>query len=295
MESLETLKLRLSSMSDLKDIVGVLRALAAVRVQEAQGALQGIRVYSDSIGDALGQAANLLDAGDEVRAVGIEGRAYARDQLLIVFMSEHGFVGGYNEVLLARTIQEIELNDAALFVVGSRGLVQAEDRGLEVAGCTPMVTHQASVLKLARSLANEVYRRISKRNVRHVSLAYARSASVIASDVTVRTLLPLDLGHFAAGRAQVEPLHTLPPLDLVQRLTEEYVMAELAHVVTEALASENGARLKTMDNAHENISEKLDELKHREHQMRQEQITIELLEVMAGAEAMMGESPFTTN
>lgn len=287
MESLETLKHRVASMSDLMDIVGALRAMAAIRVQEAQGALQGIRNYSDSVADALGQAANLMGVGDRPHSIGINGHYAMSDHLLIVFTSEHGFVGAYNETLLDRSETEIKATGAELFVVGSRGLVQAEERRLSIAGATPMVTHQAGVLKLARSLVTEVYRRVAERNVHKVSLAYARSASAIASDITVRTLLPLDLSHFQSGSAQVPPLHTYDPRTLAEKLVEEYVMAELAHVITEALASENGARLKTMDSAHENITDKLDELRQKERQMRQEQITMELLDVVSGAEAMM--------
>ena len=286
MESLETLRHRVSSMSDLMDIVGALRAMAAIRVQEAQNALQGIRGYSDSVADALGQAANLLGEGEQTHAVGIKRHYATSDHLLIVFTSEHGFVGGYNELLLDRSVDHAGAEGAEMFVVGSRGLVQAEERGIQVAGCTPMVTHQAGVLKLARSLVTEVYRRVSEGNVHRVSLAYARSATAIASDITVRTLLPLDLSHFKTGASKVEPLHTYDPRTLAEKLVEEYVMAELAHVITEALASENGARLKTMDSAHENITDKLDELRQSERQMRQEEITMELLDVVSGAEAM---------
>lgn len=60
-------------------------------------------------------------------------------------------------------------------------------------------------------------------------------------------------------------------------------------MITEALALENGARLRTMDSAHENITDKLDELRQSERQMRQNQITMELLNVVSGAEAMMDE------
>ena len=286
MQSLETIRHQVASMSDLFDIVGTLRAIAAIRVQEAQAALPGIRTYSDSVADGLAQAANLLDEGGQVRAAGIEDHRYAHDRLLILFTSEHGFVGGYNEVLLDRAAAEAEASGAALFVVGSRGLMLADERGLPVAGSTPMATHQSGILKLARSLVAEVYRRVSERGVRQVAIAYARAETAIASDVALRTLLPLDLSHFTHGDSRVEPLHSLPPGVLTEKLVEEYVMAELAHVATEALASENGARLKTMDSAHENIDEKLKELRQREHQMRQEQITLELLDIVSGAEAM---------
>lgn len=293
MESLQTLKHRVASMSDLMDIIGALRALAGIRVQEAQATLQGIRLYSNSIANALGQAANLLDSDETKSLVGLKGQAYAHDKLLIVFMSEHGFVGNYNQILIKRTEQETHKTGEKIFILGSRGIATATEHGLIMDGGTPMITHQASVLKLARTLSHEVYRRIAIDNIHRVSLVFARSESMIASDITVRTLLPLDLRHFESGLSKVAPLHTLPSHDLVERLAEEYVVAELAHVITEALASENGARLKTMDKAHINISDKLDDLKHLEHQIRQDQITIELLEIIAGAEAIMEADPIT--
>lgn len=67
------------------------------------------------------------------------------------------------------------------------------------------------------------------------------------------------------------------------RLAEEYVFAQFAHAAVEGYAAENTARLSVMVTARENIDEKLDELRGIERRLRQEEITLEVLELAGGS------------
>lgn len=72
---------------------------------------------------------------------------------------------------------------------------------------------------------------------------------------------------------------------LLARLADEYVFAELCEALTLSYAAENEARVRAMAAAQENVARKLDELSARSRQIRQEQITDELIELAAGAQA----------
>jgi hypothetical protein len=83
----------------------------------------------------------------------------------------------------------------------------------------------------------------------------------------------------------VRSLTNLPPRLLLEQLTAEYVYARLCEAAMQALASENQARMDAMSAASNNIGQTLDEVGGREHQVPQEEVTAEILELAAGITA----------
>jgi F-type H+-transporting ATPase subunit gamma len=75
----------------------------------------------------------------------------------------------------------------------------------------------------------------------------------------------------------------------LRHLADEYLFAEVTHAIMESLISENAARLRVMESADHNIGDKLEDMVRNEHTLRQEAITSELLDVVTGAEAILGQ------
>ncbi len=277
MEKLPRLQARIASLRDLRDLMRALRALAAAHVQEAQGALAGMRRYADVVEDSIADALGLLTAGkdsrDASRAIG--------PGIVIAVCSEHGFVGALNEQILDRAGAETA-DGRQLVVVGRRGAMLAEERKLPVTRRFPMPTHAGGVLALTRRTADFL---ATANSTDIVYAAYRRGGRF---RVATKQVLPLEAAMFEGRRNSDRPLHQLPPPLLLQRLAGEYLFAELTAAVMESLASENGARLAVMEAADHNIGDKLDVLTRQEHALRQNAITEELLDVVTGAEAVMG-------
>ena len=103
-----------------------------------------------------------------------------------------------------------------------------------------------------------------------------------------RSLLPLDFSRFARPSADQPPLTTLAPRVLLERLAAEYVYAELCEAAMHAFAAENEARMMVMTSARTNIEDKLAALSQQERQLRQQEITTEIIELAAGADALRG-------
>jgi F-type H+-transporting ATPase subunit gamma len=288
-DRLEEIQARIKSLGELANVVGAMRSLAAVRVQQARGALPGIRKYTEVVDGALAQAFSLGALGP--REGGPSAAPEGSGSAVIAFSSEQGFVGGFNERVLDRAGAQLGTPRDRLLLVGSRGAALAAERHLEVAWTTPMTTHGEGVASVARSVAQEVYRRARGGGLRRVTLVYAKTAGGAASEVVVSTLLPFDPTPYvsAAAKAGVPPLANLTPRDLVDRLVDELVFAELMHAAMESFAGENGARLATMEAAHTSIDQKLDDLSQDERRRRQDEITTELLDIVTGAEAVAGE------
>ncbi|NIR28767.1 MAG: hypothetical protein GWN84_05515 [Gammaproteobacteria bacterium] len=277
MEPLPRLRARISNLQELRDLIRALRALAASHVQEAQAALPGIRGYVEVVEDAIAEAAALLPETYALPATSEPPDA----GVLIVVCSEHGFAGAFNERLLERAEAERK-EGQELVVIGRRGAVLAEERGLEIGWSSPMATHVGGIVGVTRRV---VERLGSVSTADAVFGRYRRGANF---EVETKSILPLDPDLLVGSQQRSPPLHHLSPDVLLQRLADEYLFGEITRAVMESLASENGARLGVMEAADHNIGDTLDELRHKEHTLRQEAITSELLDVVTGSEAILG-------
>ena len=279
MTRLTKIQSHIVSMDELLDIVGAMRTLAGMRVQESQHALPGIRSYADSMATAIGSAL-LLMPQPVTEAHQRRGRCAA-----ILCMAEHGFVGGFNERMLEAAEATLNASDM-LFVLGSRGAALAYERGREMAWTRPMATRLAGALDAVNSLTNELYARIARGEIARVEVMFARYRQGAASMIEHRLLLPLDTASLAAKSARQVPLHNLAPRPLLEKLMADYVFALLTEAAVESIASENAARFAAMESAHDNVSKKLAGLQENARQARQTEITSELLDLMTGAEAL---------
>ena len=279
MTRLSKIQSHIASMDELLDIVGAMRSLAGMRVQESQHALPGIRSYADSMATAIGSAL-LLMPQPVTEAHQRRGRCAA-----ILCMAEHGFVGGFNERMLEAAEATLNASDM-LFVLGSRGAALAYERGREMAWTRPMATRLAGALDAVNSLTNELYARIARGEIARVEVMFARYRQGAASMIEHRLLLPLDTASLAAKSARQVPLHNLAPRPLLEKLIADYVFALLTEAAVESIASENAARFAVMESAHDNVSKKLAGLQENARQARQTEITSELLDLMTGTEAL---------
>jgi F-type H+-transporting ATPase subunit gamma len=269
----------LRSMGELLDVVSAMRSLAAMRMQEAQQALPGVRRYAETMAAAIGATLLLMPATPTAPSR-LQGR-----RVLVFCMAEHGFVGGFNDRLLA-ALQNGPKPDDLLFVLGSRGAALVEERWRRTNWTEPMATRCSGAPETARRLAGEIYRRIAQGEVGRVEVILARSHSSGVSAVEQRLLLPIDLEKLRRTQPTQPPLYNLPPATLLERLMAEYVLAQLTEAAIESLASENAARFAAMASAHDNVSKKLDELRRQSNLARQSEITTELLELITGSEAL---------
>lgn len=268
MEELSRIQARLESLGDLGELVGALRSMAASRAREATEAFAGTRAYCGIVERAIAEIAPL--AGElETRSGG--------ERLLLVLSSENGFVGGFNTRVIDRALTERQPGET-LIIVGRRGHVTAQEHGLQPDLSFSMVTHVDGVTGLARRIAARLSR------VAQARILFAEHRQGASFDVVVEQVLPLAPPQDGDGAAA--PLYQLPPAELMQSLAGEYLFAKIAHGLMESLASENGARLVTMDAASRNIARKLELLHRDERAARQEKTTTDMIEVVTGAQAV---------
>ena len=282
-ERLADVVTQIQNVRQLEAVVTAMRGIAASRAQHGRSLLAGIEAYAAVISRAIGQALNLVPA-DEAPAA----HSRATKPGLILFCAEQGFAGAFSERVLDTVIRD--LDGATSFVIGTRGAAVANERGIRPAWTAPMATHIGAIASFANRLADALYDRVADATIAHVDVVFSRSTPGGGTEINRHSLLPIDLSRFARPIQNQPPLTTLAPSLLLERLATEYVYAQLCEAAMHAFAAENEARMMAMASAKTNIGLKLVGLSQREHQLRQEEITTEIVELAAGAEALTRRS-----
>jgi F-type H+-transporting ATPase subunit gamma len=164
----------------------------------------------------------------------------------------------------------------------------AEQRALTVDWSAAMIAHPDQAAKLANRIVEALYKRLDTERVVRVTLLHAMPDTSAALQIVERQLVPFDFTRFPLPTGAREPLITLAPQALLARLVEEYVFAELCEAVTLSFAAENEARMRAMIAARTNIAKTMNGLLAQSRQLRQEEITNEIVELAGGAAESSG-------
>ncbi len=283
-ERLSDVEARIRTVHQLSAVITAMRGIAAARSREARGQVESIRVYAKTIAAAIGHALAFLPVTERAAALPEGPGTHA----VIALCAEQGFAGAFNEHVLdaaATAAGEVPGQRTELLLVGDRGLMVAEQRALVVDWSAPMVAHSDQAAKLASRIVEALYERLDRDRVARVTLIHAVPDGSEALQIVSRVLVPFDFSRFPPSAAAVPPLITLPPRVLLTKLIEEYVFAEICEAVMLSFAAENEARMRAMIAARTNVAKTLDTLVARSRQLRQEEITNEIVELAAGAAA----------
>src|SRR5579862_4493134 len=230
MQRLSELKSRIHNLTELGSVVGALRAVSAARVQQAHAVLESVRKYTAIIHEALGQA-----------CWGVPGPSSSTDvrqaaSFVIVFGSEHGLVGAFNEHVLDIAMEQRKPGDE-LLIVGTRAQLVASERRIEAAWTCQSATQVGGVDDVALRLAERLALAGMRQRVDRVILIYTQLADASAALVVSEALLPFDVHPYRA-RPGTRPraISNLSPPLLLDGLIDELLFAQLARAGTESFA-----------------------------------------------------------
>lgn len=278
-ERLSDVDARIGSVHQLSAVITAMRGIAAARSREARNHLDGIRAYAEAIAAAIAQGLAMATSSPDDGAPATDRRG----RVIVAFCTEQGFAGSFNERILeaAATLADLSSNRPAhLFLLGDRGTIIAAEKSLNVEWSAPMIAHLDQTADLAGRIVDALFTLIDHGAICEVIAVYAAPD---IPHVIQRRLIPFDYDRFREHPVRSQPLTTLEPRLLVEGLAEEYIFAELCEAITLSFAAENEARTRAMIAAKTNVSKTLDTLTGLSRQLRQEQITSELIELSSGS------------
>jgi F-type H+-transporting ATPase subunit gamma len=278
------LESRIESMGELEEIFGAMRGSAAARVQQGATTLLAVRSFASTVYGALDRILTLRPS-----SANREEKDRLAARVVVVFATEHGFVGGLNDTLLREAARPPDPNE--MFFLGTRGWTMAAELGLRATSIGPMSIHLAGIGEVADRTVDVLLRRFTKGTIGTIDVISAHRMPTGQVIVERRTILPV---HATPGPALALAREVLPPITNVPRdvllphLVEEYLYARFVEIAAESLVAENAARLAVLESAHEHLDDMLDSLRHADHRLRQDEITAEVLELVAGRAPSQG-------
>jgi F-type H+-transporting ATPase subunit gamma len=293
-------KNRIDSVKNIRKITRAMEMVAAARLRRAEQRIAHLRPYAGAIRRMTRQAAEA--AGGEVGQLPILQQHESEQTIAILLVTaDRGLAGAFNSQILRaglRTAGEYESDgkDTVFYASGRRGVSSLTFRGREVAGSYTGFTERPAYAD-ARDIAADLMAAYVDGKVDRVDILYNGYVSPLVQEVRRETLLPLqeatiletpegeddgeDTGHHAL--VEYEP----GPEEILERLIPDYVEISLYRALLESTASELGARMTAMRNASQNAAEVIDDLTLEMNRARQAEITQEIMEVVAGAEALV--------
>jgi F-type H+-transporting ATPase subunit gamma len=305
MASQKEVKNRIASIKNINKITRAMEMVAAARLRRAEQRIDHLRPYAEGMRKLTRQAAERAGGIPRVPVM-IERENVERVGIVLV-TGDRGLAGAFNSNIVRegmRTATRVrgEGAEPSFAVVGRKGVSALSFRKQEISGSYIGFTDRPAFAN-AREIGEEMTARYVEEDLDRVELIYNRFVSPLTQHVWRQTLLPLQqaevIGEGAEedaggeeeteaesrqGRSQWE--FEPEAEDLLARLIPEYVTISVYRALLESAASELGARMTAMRNAAENAETIMDDLTLEMNRVRQSEITQQILEVVAGAEAL---------
>lgn len=299
METIEDIRRRIDNASDLYAIVRTMRALAMTSIRQYERAVESLADYYRTT--ELGLNVVLTTAVREGRALPPASRKplAARGTGILVFGSDQSMCGQFNEQIAVYTAERlgrlgIPPPNLHVIAIGARVAPLLAEQGLEVVDLFSVPGSVAAITPLVQEIllhSDQWQNPVTQPIIEQIFLFYNQLQSTVVYRPRMHRLLPINLKQLRHLEHQPWPSPVLPTFSmdwqpLFSALLREHLFVSLFRAFAESLASENAARLVSMQAAERNIEERLDELHKLYHHQRQNTITNELLDIIAGFELL---------
>jgi F-type H+-transporting ATPase subunit gamma len=289
-DSLESMRRKIEGAVELQSVVRTMKALAASSITQYERAVLSLDDYYRTV--ELGLVACLHQA-ETAQLRQERTDPPSRTLCAVVFGSDQGLVGQFNEVLAEFAIGKLRdlPGRKNIMAVGERVQGYFADAALPVTGNYAVPNSIAAVTSLIGNILAGIEAQRGHSKDMQVYLFHNRPSSGVSQEPFMQRLLPLD-DAWRRGLAQLRwPTVNLPQVvgdvePALQSLTREYLFISLFRACAESLASENACRLAAMQRAEKNIDELVETLNQDFHRLRQGGIDEELFDVMSGFEAL---------
>jgi F-type H+-transporting ATPase subunit gamma len=276
---------KLKSADDLHTVVRTMKSLAAVSIRQYEEATRSLEEYFHSVEMGLRAALRTRPHTGRQRE--------PQTTLIIVFGSDQGMAGRFNEALMEFVQGHLnpEKERLLVWVSGIKMHGLAEDAFGRSARLFPLPSSAEGIsTRVQEILLHFTEIREQEGELRLVLFHNQPTKGSSYRQNRVNLLPPdklwlRDLGGGQWPGRQI-PLYTLPWEDLFGALIGEYLFVAIFRAFAASMAAENAARLTSMQRAEKNIEETREELTRRYHTMRQNAISEELFDVISGFEAL---------
>ena len=292
MASLKELKGRIKSVRSTQKITKAKQMVAAAKLRRAQEAAEAARPYAERLNAVMASLASKVGGSDSAPKL-LAGTGSDQRHLLVVVNTDKGLCGGLNanivkEALKTASDLRSKGKDVQFYLVGKKGRAPIKrDYADRIEKHFDTSEVRTPGFDEAEAIADDLIERFEKGEFDVAHLVYPVFQSALVQDPTVDQLIPVPSIESDAPKAGDAVVEYEPDEEgILEELLPRYVKTQLFGALLEREASEQGASMTAMDNATRNAGDLIKDLTIQYNRSRQAAITTELIEIIAGAEAL---------
>lgn len=290
MASLKDLKDRISSVKSTQKITKAMQMVAAAKLRKAQEAVEAARPYNERMARLINSLVS--DVSPSELPLFLQSPAKSATYLIVVCTAERGLCGGFNSHIVRAAREKIknlilEHKKVKLITIGKKGrdMLQSDYGDL-------MIDHISlrEVKKIGyeqgQQIAKNILKRFEQDEFDICLLAYSRFKNVMQQEPQILPLIPFTLA--SENNIETQDVFEYEPnvKTILESLAKHNISVQIFNILLENIAGEMGAKMTAMDNASRNAGDMIDRLSVSYNRQRQAKITTELIEIIAGAEAL---------
>jgi len=287
MASLKSIKKRIVSVKNTRQITKAMKMVSAAKLRRAQENVVAARPYAKKLGEVL----QSLSASLEGDLHPLLEKREAKKLLLIVLTSDRGLCGGFNTNLCKAADRFIKEKSASyeqisVMTVGRKGHEFIRNRYTVYKSFSNILAKPN--YQTAAMIAQEVIDGFVAGDYDQVELLYNSFRTVMTQDITFQQMLPVVPEAGAADETPVEFIYEPSVDELLAEILPKNIEVQIFKAMLETVAGEHGARMTAMDSASKNANEMIGKLTLQYNRARQAAITTELMEIISGSESIKG-------
>ena len=291
MANLKEIRARITSVNSTKQITSAMKMVSAAKLRRAQDAITQMRPYAQKLQEILQNLSGALDVSENTFAKERE----VKRVLVIAVNSNRGLCGAFNNNVLKQTktlIAEHPGAEVKVLAIGKKAF-----DAFKKTSHMPGVGYPAEPFRIYENLncqessiiANAVMEKFVEGHLDRVYLVYNSFKNAAVQYLTVEQFLPVvPPVQSAVSTAQVDYIFEPNKEEIVAELIPKSLKIQMYKAILDSYAAEHGARMTAMHKATDNATDLVKELKLKYNKARQASITNEILEIVAGAEALAG-------
>jgi F-type H+-transporting ATPase subunit gamma len=294
MATVQDLKRRIRSIRNTQKITKAFELVASARLRRAQARIEAMRPYADRMMELMIGTAR---ASTSLQGLTLLPRREVKRAAFVAVTGDRGLAGAFNAQVLRHAFAldrrlRSERVEVRWLVSGRKGRSTLTFRRYEIDQAWIGFSDRPSYHD-AKAIAHKITELYESGEVDRVVLVYNRFVSALTQKVVEQDVLPIP-EQLLEREPEAEKEEALlgdfiyepEPEEILARLLPVYVETELYRALLESAASEQGARMTAMRNASSNAGDLIESLTLDMNRARQSEITQEILEVVAGADAL---------
>ncbi|MGB7758802.1 MAG: F0F1 ATP synthase subunit gamma [Bryobacteraceae bacterium] len=286
-----SMRRKIAGAGDLQSVVRTMKAVAASSIGQYEKSVSALGDYYRTV--ELGLSACFRESGPAPLIIERKGKTVAGPIGAVVFGSDQGLVGQFNDVVADYAVKMLAAlpAKAEVWAVGERVHERLADAGLPLMGLFSVPNSVSAITPLVGQILVESEARQRHGEVTELHLFHNRPTSGAVYAPVGQRLLPLD-EQWRRKLAELPwPTRNLPEVmsggtATLRAFIRGYLFVSIFQACAESLESENASRLAAMQRADKNIDELLEDLNRTFHRLRQDGIDEELFDVISGFEAL---------